>query len=551
MLGQVFPAYYWVHFKNKNNSSYSISNPSAYLSARAITRRSQQGIAIDSTDLPLNAIYVNAVLATGAVLHSSSKWLNSITVNVSSDSVLQQIQALACVAGTDYTKPGAIPPMRMSADKGKWNFPTFGSPVVTEHTGGLEHHPKSSQSVNYGQAYNQVHQINLDALHDIGLKGDGVIIAVLDGGFLHADTIAALDSLWLNNQIIASKDFVAPQHPNIYGSASHGTMVLSIMGANLPGQMVGTAPRAKYILLRSEDVDTEFKIEEDNWASAAEYADSAGVDVINSSLGYSVYNDPIMDHPYADMNGNTARCTIAADFAAQKGIVVCISAGNSGGSAWQYVSSPADGDSVFTIGAVDDLGIYASFSSTGPTADGRLKPNVCAQGQGTIVASPYGMIYPGNGTSFSSPVIAGATACLRQAFPSMPNMQLIKAIEQSADHYNNPDSLYGYGIPNFAIANLILEASIPPNLDAGLEPRIIPNPATDIVKISFSSSDTQDVVITMLDLQGKQVMDTQVFPSISGAQDINLQLPVDLTHGLYFLRISTAKKTFLKKLVKI
>jgi hypothetical protein len=549
MQAQVFPAYYFIRFKDKNNSAYSLSNPAAYLSTRAIDRRTIQGIPVDSTDLPVNASYINAVLATGASLHNVSKWFNAVTVNVTTDSVLQAILALPFVAGSDYTKPGSVP-FRLNSDKGKWNFPTYGEPVSATDVR-FTRKTKSTQTLDYGMGYTQNHQIKIDALHELGYTGTGVLIAVIDGGFRSADTMSVFDTLWMNNRILATRDFAAPQMPDLYGSSSHGTSVLSIMGGNLPGQLVGSAPGAQYLLLRSEDTDSEYKIEEDNWASAAEFADSIGADVINSSLGYSVFHDAVMDYTYESMNGNTTRVTKAADLAAKKGIVVCNSAGNSGGSAWQYITAPADGDSVFTIGAVDENGTYAPFSSTGPTADGRIKPNVCGMGQGTYVASPFGFVYPGNGTSFSSPVIAGATACLRQVYPGMTNMQLMKAIEQSADHYNNPDSLYGFGVPDFSLANLILEASIPPDLGEGAEPRISPNPASDVINISFTAPDSQVVYVSLFDINGRVVLDKQSYYKTGDQYSIRLNLPLYLRSGLYFVRIEGYNKVFNKKIVKI
>jgi len=549
LQAQVFPAYYYIQFKDKNNTVYSLGNPSAYLSAKAILRRDLQGIALDSTDLPVNANYISAVLATGAIFHNVSKWHNAVTVNVPSDSVLQAILALPFVAGSDYTKPGSLP-FRHGSDKGKWNFPTYGEPGPGDKLKSNAN-PSAAQSWDFGMGYTRNHMINIDVLHGMGYTGTGVTIAVIDGGFRSADTMSVFDTLWMNNRILAERDFATPYFPDLYGSSSHGTSVLSIMGGNLPGQLVGSAPGAQYMLLRSEDTDTEYKIEEDNWASAAEFADSAGADVINSSLGYSIFNDPVMDYTYESMNGNTTRVTRAADMAARKGIVVCNSAGNSGGSAWQYITAPADGDSVFTIGAVDENMTYASFSSTGPTADGRLKPNVCGMGLGTYVASPFGFVYPGNGTSFSSPVIAGATACLRQLYPGMTNMQLMKAIEQSADHYNNPDSLYGYGVPDFSLANLILEASIPPDLGTGEEPRVSPNPAIDVITISFTASDSQEVFVSLYDINGRVILDKESYAKSGDRYSIQLSLPEYLGSGLYFLRFEGYKKVYKRKIVKI
>ncbi len=319
----------------------------------------------------------------------------------------------------------------------------------------------SGQSYDYGQAFNQINMLNGIPLHDLGLDGAGMTIAVLDAGFLNADVIEAFDSLWLNNQIIGYKDFVSPLAPDIFDSHYHGTMVLSTMGANLPTEMVGTAPKADYWLLRSEDGATEYLIEELNWASAAEFADSLGADIINSSLGYTTYDDPAQDHTYEDMDGNTTPITIAADLAASKGILVVNSAGNSGSSSWHYIGAPADGDSVFTIGAVNSSGNYASFSSTGPTYDDRIKPNVVAQGQGSTVISAYsGNVTSGNGTSFSSPITAGMVACLWQAHPNKKNTEIMEAIQQSASQALNPDSLLGYGIPDYFAAHSTLSLPV-------------------------------------------------------------------------------------------
>ncbi len=319
----------------------------------------------------------------------------------------------------------------------------------------------SGESYDYGQAFNQINMLNGIPLHDLGYDGAGMTIAVLDAGFLNANVLSAFDSLWLNNQIIGYKDFVSPLAPDIFGSHTHGTSVLSTMGANLPAEMVGTAPKADYWLLRSEDDATEYLIEELNWASAAEYADSVGVDVINSSLVYNTFDDPAQDHTYAYMDGNTTPITIAADLAASKGILVVNSAGNSGSSSWHYIGAPADGDSVFSIGAVNSSGVYASFSSTGPTYDGRIKPNVVAQGQGSTIISAYsGNVISGNGTSFSSPITAGMVASLWQAHPDKKNTEIMEAIQQSATQALNPDSLLGFGIPDYFAAHTLLSVPV-------------------------------------------------------------------------------------------
>jgi len=453
---QVAPDKYWIRFTDKDNSPYSINIPEEFLSQKAIDRRTIQGISIVENDLPVNPSYVTAVINTGATLLNISKWFNSVTVYTDDPLVLVAINALPIVLSISKNSLSNIVAEEKSAK------PFFENETISKiPEENLIKGTTSGQSYDYGQAYNQINMVNGIPLHDLGLDGAGMIIAVLDAGFLNVDEIEAFDSLWLNNQIIGYKDFVSPFAPDIFDSHYHGTMVLSTMGANLPTEMVGTAPKADYWLLRSEDGTTEYLIEELNWASAAEYADSLGADIINSSLGYTTYDDPTQDHTYEDMDGNTTPITIAADLAASKGILVVNSAGNSGNNSWHYIGAPADGDSVFTIGAVNSSGNYASFSSTGPTYDGRIKPNVVAQGQGSTVISAYtGNVTSGNGTSFSSPITAGMVACLWQAYPDKKNTEIMEAIQQSATQAINPDSLLGYGIPDYFAAHTVLSVPV-------------------------------------------------------------------------------------------
>jgi hypothetical protein len=312
--------------------------------------------------------------------------------------------------------------------------------------------------------------LNGIALHDLGYDGMGMTIAVLDAGFTNTNTIPAFSYLWNNNRILGYKDFVSPQAPNLFSSHTHGTSVLSTMGAYLPGDMVGTAPQASYWLLRSEDGATEYLVEELNWVSAAEFADSVGADIINSSLGYTTFDNPAQDHTYQDMNGNTTPVTIGADKAVSKGMIVVNSAGNSGGSSWQYIGAPADGDSVFSIGAVNSIGAYVSFSSTGPTSDGRTKPDVVAQGSGTtIINAGTGNVSTGSGTSFSSPVTAGMVSCLWQAHPNRRNTEILEAIRQSGSLAGNPDQQLGWGIPNYLTAHNLLSLPVSHNFSLKLK----------------------------------------------------------------------------------
>ncbi len=483
---QVAPDKYWIKFTDKNNSPFSVDNPSAFLSQRAIERRLKQNIPVMENDLPVNQSYIDSVTSTGVTLLTVSKWFNSVTIYTTDTNALNIINSFSFVQSVVKASSGKI----TGATK-----PFFANEHIEDF---IEKQGKNkevkSNAYDYGSALNQIQMLNGDSLHDLGYDGDGMIIAVLDAGFLNVNTLSAFDSLWNSGRILGWKDFVSPQSPNIFSSHSHGCMVLSTMGAYLPGQMVGTAPKASYFLLRTEDGATENLIEELNWASGAEFADSAGADVINSSLIYTTFDNPALNHTYQDMDGNTTPITIAADIAASKGIVVCNAAGNSGNSAtWPYIGAPADGDSVFTAGAVTSSGSYASFSSKGPTSDGRLKPNVVAQGSGTTVISPWsGSVTTGSGTSFASPITAGMVTSLWQAHPEKTNMEIMYAVEQSASQYSNPDTLRGFGIPDYFNANKIL--SVPDTISFQLELKLF-------LEGSFNGTDMDEMPVSLLPLQ--------------------------------------------------
>jgi hypothetical protein len=312
--------------------------------------------------------------------------------------------------------------------------------------------------------------------------------------------------------------------------------------------MVGTAPHAQFLLLRSEDVNSEYIIEEYNYASAAEYADSAGADVIHSSLGYTTFDDPSQDHTYADMNGNTAPATIAADLAAKKGIIVTSSAGNEGNSAWNFISVPADGDSVLAIGAVDQQATYSSFSSNGPSADGRIKPDVAAVGGGTFLYMPFNpSVVQANGTSFSGPIMAGAAACLWQSWPSKKNMEVVQAIKRSANQYFSPDTLLGYGIPNFNIAYSVLslgEINFPSNQSL----HIYPNPIIrgNTVNAYYFAATNENIQITLVDASGRVLDDKNA--NVNGGYNA-IQLPILKTSGLYLLNIKSKNNNISKRII--
>ncbi len=524
------PMKYWVQFTDKGNSSFTFSNPSAYLSARAIQRRTNQAIPIDSLDIPVCPTYVAGVAATGVTIHAQSKWLNGVVIVTSDTSALDSIAALPYVAATGFVGLRAVNP----EDDRKFTDETF-SPLdgANQRTGDVE-----STILNYGTSFDQANQIGAVCLHNAGYTGAGMVIAVIDAGFRDVDIHPMYDSLRLNGQILGTWDFVVGDD-SVYEDNTHGALVLSCMGGNIPGSMVGTAPHAQYWLLRSEEAATEYIVEEYLWSSAAEYADSVGADLINSSLGYTEFDDPAQNHTYNDMNGDVAPSTRAADYAASRGIVVVNSAGNSGSNAWYYIGAPADADSILAAGAVNAAGTIAGFSSHGPTVDGDIKPDACARGENTVVVDLNATIQTGNGTSFASPVLCGAVACLMQAHPTMNNMTIVNTVRQAGSLYATPDSAYGYGIPDLCAANLFLSGSsfVPGTQDELIGVTSIPQGNT--IEFVFYSATEQDIVVRLYDITGRLITDEAMFAAGGAMNYYSISQLEVLSAGMYVLSITT------------
>lgn len=514
---------YWVQFTEKNNTPYSVSNPSAFLSARSIQRRQNQGIPVTWYDLPVDPSYVSQVLATGAVtLNYSSRWFNAISITTTDSNALTAIAALPFVVSTSPVQRHTHPDhFSEEADENpQFRLAGPGNP--------------SAQSYNYGSAYNQVHQINADCLHDLGYHGEGMQIAVLDDGFNNVNTVPAFDSIRLNNQILGTYDFVAGVQ-NVYNVGGHGTMVLSCMAANLPGQIVGTAPEASYWLLRTEEAATEYVIEEDNWVAGAEFADSAGADIIATSLYYTEFDDVSQNHTYADMDGRSTIAAQAAVFTARVGMLTFACAGNSGSSAWFYVGTPADADSILAVGAVDASNNLAGFSSRGPSYDGRVKPDICAMGVNATVVNSSANVTTANGTSFATPLSAGAAACLWQSSPTKTAMEIRHAIQLSSSQFFSPDSLKGYGIPDFCQSNILLSAQ---SENAVNTFHVFPNPSAGAMTFSFAPLENEGV-LELFDFTGKCVLR---FSLQAGQSKMETDLSA-LPAGIYFSRLSANGKT--------
>ena len=417
---------YRVSLKDKVGTTYSIDKPEEFLSERAIERRNRQQLPVDETDLPVSGKYVDELKATGARLVTTSKWNNTVVLEVSDTLLMDEISKKSFVTGVKkvWVSPDSIPPRNMKRKKEVKN--------KVEKTG-----------CHYGNALRQIEIHGGDSLHTAGFAGKGMHVAVIDAGFYNADEIKFFRKM----DLLGTKDFVNP-NSDIYAENAHGLMVLSCMAANLPKVFVGTAPEASYWLLRSEDNDSEQPIEEDYWAAAIEFADSVGVDVVNTSLGYYEFDEGFPAYRYRDLDGHYSLMSHSASLAADKGIVVVCSAGNSGDDPWKKVTPPGDSENVLTVGAINKNLVNARFSSIGNSADGRIKPDVMAVGVNSVVTGTDGSVSKGNGTSFASPIMCGIVACFWQACPWLTAKEVIEAVRQVGDRVDYPDNIYGYGVPN-------------------------------------------------------------------------------------------------------
>ncbi len=518
---------YWVKLKDKSGTPFRIDKPDEFLSQRSIARRIRQHIPIDETDLPVSPEYVDSLQHLGLEIFHTSKWLNGVTVRTTDTFLIKQIANLSFVASIELTKPGNL--LKSSTQKFR-----------------IEDANSDYNAADYGTAISQLTIMNGQYLHEKGFRGKGIQIAILDAGFWHVDRIDVFDSLRSENRILGTRDFV-DLNSNIFEQHTHGMSVLSCMGGNLPGSMIGTAPDASFYLFRTEDASTEYPIEEDNWVSAAEFADSLGVDVINSSLGYFTFDDSEMNHTYKDMDGKTTRITQGANLAFQKGILVFASAGNEAANSWKYIIAPADGENILAVAAVDKTGKRASFSSVGPAFGGAVKPNVAAVGWSTYLETSAGTLGYSNGTSFSSPVLAGMGACLLQANPLADVQELKMAIEQSASQYNTPDSLLGFGIPDFEKADQYLKLR---NIDVSDQGRTFvasPNPFQNYLFVqNLNPTSGHDGLLSIYNLQGVQLWQS----TFKTSEPVFWENLSTLPPGFLILKIESEGKKEVIKLIK-
>lgn len=521
------PGKFRILFTDKNNSPFSIERPGEFLSERALQRRQNQNIAIDFNDIPINPAYIQEIVSTGSRILTVSRWFNAVTVDQADSSALRLISDLPFVRSVSRKKSLPLMPVQKET-------------VIAS--------PMEKSGISYGYSARQIMIHKGEKLHEMGFTGTGMHIAVLDAGFNDVDNHEAFSTLWQENRILGTRDFVQPGS-SVFLKHTHGKTVLSVIGGSIPGILSGTAPDASFWLLRTEDSTSEFRIEEDNWIAAAEFADSAGVDIINTSLGYSLFDDPLQNYSYADMDGQKARVSAAADIAASKGMLVVVSAGNEGQSFWGHITAPADADSVLAVGAIDSTLVHAYFSSFGPSYDGRVKPDVCAMGVKTFGVNAAGFLTGSNGTSFSAPVITGLAACLWQANPRAGAMDILKVIQESADRFLHPDTLYGYGIPDFYLAYNMLKNHFMP-VDSVNPYTAFPNPFSTVIYLRFSETEASEIFITLYDMAGRTVHSSR---RQTGENEYFMEACDDLSFlskGIYILNVKSDRWQYATRLLK-
>lgn len=508
----------WVYFADKPDTETFFANPLSFFTERALNRRAQQNIALDSKDVPISESYVATVEnSSGIVVLAKSRWFNAVHVRGSVDDI-NALQNLTFVSEIDFANSNLNASGR------------FQQNLVNKHNA------EALTDFSYGFANAQIQQINGQVVHQSDFTGTGKIIAVLDSGFPGVFTAAPFERLVNNNRILGTYNYVT-RETNVANNSSHGTAVLSTMGGFIENQYAGTAPDAEYYLFVTEDVASENPVEESLWVEAAEEADRLGVDVINTSLGYFQYDNASYSYTYADMNGQTAFISRGADIAFSRGMIVVVSAGNSGGTSTPNISAPADAQHAFTIGAVDNQGNLASFSSVGPTADNRIKPDVVARGVTAAVIGPTGSVSGANGTSFSAPIVSGMIASLWQALPNFTNQQIMDLIRNTASSATNPQNTIGYGIPNFG--NALQTGLTTADLNKS-NVQVFPNPFSNQISLIQIEGSAQLEVCT---IEGKRIFQATV------TENVTLDT-ASWSKGIYLFAIHQNGKSTVKKLIK-
>ncbi len=514
--------FYRVYFKDKGENKVNNFSLSDLFSSKAIERRHKSGLDFpDFRDIPLYSGYIDQVSSLGFKLHCKSRWMNTALFKTVGEGNINDILSLPFVSNVRVVKK----PSGKSDQADKLFFTTSQSEL-----------PPFNQPLA---------MLNGLSVHLSGFDGKGILIAILDGGFKNTDQVSSLAGLRNRNGIKGTFDFVK-KSPFVYDYHNHGTAVLSVLAGAFPSFIAGSAPGADFWLLRTEDTQTEFPVEEDFWLAGAEFADSLGADIISSSLGYFTFDDPSMNYKYSDMDGNTAFVTRAADIAASRGILPVNSAGNERDNAWIHIIAPSDGDTVLAVGAVDGNRSISAFSSAGPSSDRRIKPDVVAQGVSVPVQVNTSVVERAGGTSFSCPVISGMCACIMQAVPEATNSDIIDALQSSSDRFLIPDSLYGYGIPDIAKAIMLLQEKLIIKPDD--ESVVYPNPFYDRLKITLREIPSR-LKVEMFNSHGRLISRTNYTEYVS--RSVDLEGLRNLASGIYFIRLTAPGVMLTHKVIKI
>lgn len=522
---------YVVWLKDKNQNTFSVSRPEEFLSQKSIERRTRQNISVSENDLPVSSTYIQQLKNAGAEILLVSKWLNLLVIRVDS---IARIANFSCVKSIQQLHETTNTQKKLQS-----KFETL--------------QPKSINDFNansyYGNSAWQNEMLNVQYLHSRGYKGDSVHIAMFDSGWRNANNIAGFDSLFSQNRLLDVWNYV-DGNDSIFRLTedTHGTSTMSCIFANQPNYFVGTAPNAFVSLYKTENTESETIQEEYNWIAAAERADSLGAQLFSTSLGYTTFDGGVQNHNYGQLTGDSTLMTKAANAAVRAGIVVLNSAGNEGDHSWHYITVPADADSIIAVGAVDESRNVANFSSRGPNASGRIKPDVAAPGVSVSVYDPSGTVFCSDGTSFSCPILAGAIACLMQAFPDATNVEIKKAVIESANKFKSPDDNYGYGIPDFGIAYWLLNEKYPLPENNGTI-KIYPNPFVDNLTFYFQNAITENLKIDLFDMSGKAAFFAEISTPSTTVVVSNENLS-SLQKGVYILRIKGKTINELLRVVK-
>jgi hypothetical protein len=535
-LTQAQPQYaFRVSFTDKAGSP-SLSNPLAFLSQRSLTRRTTQGLSVDTTDQPVSPLYLDTVLTlTQGKLHVTSKWLNSCVVLLHDSSKILLLQGKPYISNIRYV---AYYPTGLHLIGSNGTDPGSNSSVTGKYR-------TTGTPAYYGSSWDQTNLVRGDCLHDKGWKGQGKLIAILDDGYAGVNTGAGFDSLYKAGRIVDKHNFVLAD-TFVYGYSGHGTEVLSTMAAYIPNTYVGAAPLAQYALYITEQLNMELQIEMDNMVAAFERADSVGADVISTSLGYDIfYSTPSYSISLAERDGKTTPPAKAVNMAFNKGILMVITAGNEGSVG---ILTPGDADNSITVGAVNISKAPAGFSGYGPNFAGVIKPDVCALGQPGYAMGSGSVPFAVSGTSIATPQIAGFAACLWQGSPNAKNWEVRNAIIQGADLYPTPNMpQLGYGAANYCKSDVILDVEDVNEQVSTIS--LFPNPVKENFYISLHAKGSETIHVQLADITGKLITTIQ-YDIVAGTNRVEVATPAFLAPGMYLCRIVTDAGVRTLKLVK-